>query len=39
MTDAQGKVYSTALLRAELEVSDDVLATVDARRPERGARS
>lgn len=28
MTDAQGKVYSTALLRAELEVPEDVLATV-----------
>lgn len=28
MTDAQGKVYSTALLRAELEVPDDVLATL-----------
>jgi hypothetical protein len=28
MTDAQGKVYSTALLRVELDVPDDVLATV-----------
>ena len=28
MTDAQGKVYSTALLRAELDVPDDVLATL-----------
>ncbi|HEY7471344.1 MAG TPA: hypothetical protein VIE68_03265 [Gemmatimonadota bacterium] len=28
MTDAQGKVYSTALLRAELDVPDAVLATV-----------
>jgi hypothetical protein len=28
MTDAQGKVYSTALLRLELEVPEDVLASV-----------
>ncbi|MDX1661742.1 MAG: hypothetical protein R3326_08130 [Gemmatimonadota bacterium] len=28
MTDAQGKVYSTALLRLELEVPDEVLASV-----------
>ena len=28
MTDAQGKVYSTALLRAELDVPDDVLASL-----------
>ena len=28
MTDAQGKVYSTALLRAEIEVPDDVLASL-----------
>ena len=33
MTDAQGKVYSTALLRLELETPDDVLAAV---RPSRG---
>jgi hypothetical protein len=31
MTDAQGKVYSTALLRAEIDVPDDVLATVEPR--------
>jgi len=35
MTDAQGKVYSTALLRAELEVPDDVLASLAAGRGER----
>ncbi|HYO45110.1 MAG TPA: hypothetical protein VEY33_00240 [Gemmatimonadota bacterium] len=28
MTDAQGKVYSTALLRAELDVPGEVLATL-----------
>ena len=28
MTDAQGKVYSTALLRLVLEVPEDVLASV-----------
>ena len=28
MTDAQGKVYSTALLRLELEVPEEVLASV-----------
>lgn len=28
MTDAQGKVYSTALLRLELDVPEDVLASV-----------
>lgn len=28
MTDAQGKVYSTALLRAEIDVPDDVLASL-----------
>ena len=28
MTDAQGKVYSTALLRAELEVPEEVLASL-----------
>jgi hypothetical protein len=28
MTDAQGKVYSTALLRLELEVPEDVLASL-----------
>jgi hypothetical protein len=28
MTDAQGKVYSTALLRLELDVSEDVLASL-----------
>jgi hypothetical protein len=28
MTDAQGKVYSTALLRAEIDVPDDLLATL-----------
>jgi hypothetical protein len=33
MTDAQGKVYSTALLRAEIEVPDAVLASLT---PERG---
>jgi hypothetical protein len=32
MTDAQGKVYSTALLRAELDVPEDVLATVPPKR-------
>jgi hypothetical protein len=32
MTDAQGKVYSTALLRAELDVPDAVLATVPEER-------
>ena len=36
MTDAQGKVYSTALLRAEIEVPDDVLASLP--RNERGGR-
>jgi hypothetical protein len=30
MTDAQGKVYSTALLRAEIDVPDDLLATLPA---------
>ena len=29
MTDAQGKVYSTALLRAEIEVPDGVLASLE----------
>lgn len=29
MTDAQGKVYSTALLRMELDVPDEVLDSVD----------
>lgn len=28
MTDAQGKVYSTALLRLELDVPDEVVASV-----------
>jgi hypothetical protein len=28
MTDAQGKVYSTALLRLELDVPKDVLASL-----------
>ena len=28
MTDAQGKVYSTALLRLELEVPEDVLSSL-----------
>lgn len=28
MTDAQGKVYSTALLRAAIDVPDDVLASL-----------
>jgi hypothetical protein len=28
MTDAQGKVYSTALLRLELDVPGDVLASL-----------
>jgi hypothetical protein len=32
MTDAQGKVYSTALLRAEIDVPDDVLASLTAER-------
>ena len=27
-TDAQGKVYSTALLRAEIDVPDEVLASL-----------
>jgi hypothetical protein len=27
MTDAQGKVYSTAILRMELDVPDDVIAS------------
>lgn len=36
MTDAQGKVYSTALLRAELEVPDEVLATLPVRSDRRG---
>jgi hypothetical protein len=31
MTDAQGKVYSTALLRAELDVPDEVLASLPER--------
>lgn len=31
MTDAQGKVYSTALLRLELDVPDAVLASVSGR--------
>ena len=31
MTDAQGKVYSTALLRLELNVPDAVLASVSGR--------
>jgi hypothetical protein len=35
MTDAQGKVYSTALLRAELDVPEDVLASL----PERAGPS
>ncbi|MBA3583220.1 MAG: hypothetical protein H0W36_01595 [Gemmatimonadetes bacterium] len=30
MTDAQGKVYSTALLRLELEVPQHVLGSVEA---------
>lgn len=38
MTDAQGKVYSTALLRAELDVPEDVLASLPKRAgpPEEG---
>ncbi len=28
MTDAQGKVYSTALLRLEMDAPDDVLASI-----------
>lgn len=32
MTDAQGKVYSTALLRMSLDVPDDVLASLPAGR-------
>ena len=35
MTDAQGKVYSTALLRVELEVPEDVLASLP-RKESRG---
>ena len=31
MTDAQGKVFSTALLRMEIEVSDEVAARVRGR--------
>lgn len=31
MNDAQGKVFSTALLRMEIEVSDDVAAAVAGR--------
>lgn len=31
MTDAQGKVFSTALLRMEIEVPDEVAASVDGR--------
>jgi hypothetical protein len=31
MTDAQGKVYSTALLRMEIEVPDEVAAAVRGR--------
>lgn len=34
MTDAQGKVYSTALLRLELDTPADVLASVDRARGE-----
>jgi hypothetical protein len=30
MTDAQGKVYSTALLRLELDAPEDVVASVGA---------
>ena len=30
MTDAQGKVYSTALLRMELDVPDELLAELEA---------
>ena len=37
MTDAQGKVYSTALLRAELDVPDDVLASLPAEQRESRA--
>jgi hypothetical protein len=29
MTDAQGKTFSTALLRMEIEISDDEAGTVD----------
>lgn len=32
MTDAQGKVYSTALLRMTLEVPDEVMATLEEER-------
>lgn len=31
MTDAQGKVFSTALLRMEIEVSDEIAAAVTGR--------
>ena len=31
MNDAQGKVFSTALLRMEIEVPDDVAAAVSGR--------
>lgn len=34
MTDAQGKVYSTALLRLELDVPDEVLASLERTRPD-----
>ena len=37
MTDAQGKVYSTALLRAALEVPDEVLASLPAEQRESRA--
>ena len=39
MTDAQGKVFSTALLRMEIEVPDDVAATAQGRGFSTGAAS
>jgi hypothetical protein len=33
MTDAQGKVYSTALLRLSLDVPDEVLASLPPKTP------
>jgi hypothetical protein len=37
MTDAQGKVYSTALLRIELETPDEVLKSLGDRWPGEGS--
>ncbi len=33
MTDAQGKTFSTALLRMEVEVSDEVVRSLEATQP------